>query len=211
LFPWMSSSKKAVLNRASNKPHAVICDGSAMQRVPGSLRYLTKICREAQIPLYILNDPRSWGSQTHSTLEDALVDLRKTVSDNVIQNALVLREGSAFERGRFVGQLEKEMAWQAYDAARKTRDALLDARRRLRMMEDKVEDWGELTEEQLRTKLTERRVVMMALRDGEEEEGKGNDDDGGEEEWKYSDAFLAICRQCLGTESKDQPTADKPK
>jgi len=202
----MSSSKKKVaLNRASNKPHAVICDGAAMQRVPGSLRYLTKICREAQIPLYILNDPRSWGSQTHSTLEDALVDLRKTVSDNVIQNALALREGSAFERGRFVGQLEKEMAWQAYDAARKTRDALMDARRRLRM--DKVEDWGGLTEEQLRAKLTERRV--MVVRDGEEEEGK--DDDGGEEGVKYSDAFLAICRQCLGTESKDQPTADKPK
>ena len=28
-------------NKASSKPHAVIADGSAMQRVPGSLRFLT--------------------------------------------------------------------------------------------------------------------------------------------------------------------------
>ncbi|KAL7527850.1 hypothetical protein ACHAXR_002162, partial [Thalassiosira sp. AJA248-18] len=110
-FPWLSSTK-ATLNRASNKPdcvirayrsgliilafsfsllclpnnthrHAVICDGAVMRRVPGSLRYLTKICREAGIPLFILNDHRSWGSQTHSTLSDALVDMRKAISDNV--------------------------------------------------------------------------------------------------------------------------------
>ena len=38
----------------------------------------------AGIPLYILNDPRSWGSQTHSKLSDALVDMRKAISDNVV-------------------------------------------------------------------------------------------------------------------------------
>lgn len=66
--------------------HAVICDGAAMQRVPGSLRCVTKICREAGIPLYIINDPRSWGSQTHSALSDALDDMQTTITDNVVSN-----------------------------------------------------------------------------------------------------------------------------
>eukprot|EP00584_Thalassiosira_punctigera_P019548 CAMPEP_0172558848 /NCGR_PEP_ID=MMETSP1067-20121228/81230_1 /TAXON_ID=265564 ORGANISM="Thalassiosira punctigera, Strain Tpunct2005C2" /NCGR_SAMPLE_ID=MMETSP1067 /ASSEMBLY_ACC=CAM_ASM_000444 /LENGTH=666 /DNA_ID=CAMNT_0013348301 /DNA_START=5 /DNA_END=2008 /DNA_ORIENTATION=+ len=203
-LPWMSPSK-AALNRASNKPHAVICDGAAMQRVPGSLRYLAKICREAQIPLYILNDPRSWGSQTHPTLSDAIVDLRKTVSDNVIRNALALREGSAFERGRFVGQLEKEMAWQAYDAARKTREALMDARRRLRL--DKVEDWGELTEEQLMKKLIERRVIT--LQDDDEASAAGTGSEGKlKQPVKCSEAFTSICCNCLETQIEEQPAAN---
>jgi len=72
---------------ATTLSHAVICDGAAMQRVPGSLRYVTKICREAKIPLYILNDPRSWGSQTHATLSDAIVDMQKTVTDNVVSTS----------------------------------------------------------------------------------------------------------------------------
>jgi hypothetical protein len=38
----------------------------------------------------------------------------------VVRNALELREGNAFERGRFVGRWEKETEWQARDAARKT-------------------------------------------------------------------------------------------
>ena len=88
IMPWRTTSKPK-LNRASNKPHAVICDGSAMQRVPGSLRYLSKICQEANVGLYILNDPRSWGSQTHSTLDNALPDMRKAISENIIRNALI--------------------------------------------------------------------------------------------------------------------------
>ena len=116
------STRKArkSLNRASNKPHAVLADGAAMQRVPGSLRFLTKTCREANVPLYVLNDPRSWGGTTHKTLPDAIVDLRHAVSDNIVRNALELREGSAFERGRILGRWEKEVAWQAWDAGRKT-------------------------------------------------------------------------------------------
>ncbi len=102
----------------------MVADGKAMQRVPGSLRFLTKVCRDANVPLYILNDPRSWGrlsdSRSYSTLDDALVDLRRTVSDNIIRNALDLREGNAFERGRVVGRWEKEMEWRAREAGRAT-------------------------------------------------------------------------------------------
>ena len=46
--PSIPSRKK--LNRASNKPHAVIADGAALHRVPGSLRFLTKTCRDANVP-----------------------------------------------------------------------------------------------------------------------------------------------------------------
>jgi len=47
LHPHKPSSKKKVkLNRSSNKPHAVICDGQAMQRVPGSLRYLARFAKK---------------------------------------------------------------------------------------------------------------------------------------------------------------------
>ena len=68
--------------------HAVVCDVSSLQRVPGSLRYLSKLCREAGVPLYILNDPRTWGSQTHSTLSDAIVDMRKSISENIVSCCL---------------------------------------------------------------------------------------------------------------------------
>lgn len=184
--------------------HAVICDGAAMQRVPGSLRYLTKICRDAQVPLYILNDTRSWGSQTHSTLSDALVDLRKTVSDNVVKEALALREGSAFERGRFVGQLEKEIAWQAYDSARKTREALMDARRRLRM--EKVEDWSGLTEDELLKKLIERQVIVVQ---GDDDEGLGDAIVSDKlNSMKVSKGFDGICRRCLEAQSENRQTTD---
>ncbi|KAL7548457.1 hypothetical protein ACHAWF_011737 [Thalassiosira exigua] len=199
----VSSSK--TLNRASNKPHAVICDGAALQRVPGSLRYVSKICRDAGIPLYILNDPRSWGSQTHAALSDALIDMRKAVSENVIRHALDLREGSAFERGRLVGQLEKEMAWQAYDAARKTREALVDARKRLRRDDDnKQEDWSEQHEHELLKKLTERKVVAMTdeeIKDGTDKSGVKS-----RHSLKCSEAFLLICRRCVEKESKAPPT-----
>ncbi len=62
-----------------------MCDGSAMQRVPGSLRYLARVCRESGVPLYVLNDPRTWGCQTHPTLSDAIADMKRTVSDNIVR------------------------------------------------------------------------------------------------------------------------------
>ena len=94
-----------------------------MQRVPGSLRFLTKVCRDANVPLYILNDPREWGrfsDRSFSTLDEAIVDLSRTVSDNIVSSAIELRQGNAFERGRLIGRWEKELEWQAKDTGRKT-------------------------------------------------------------------------------------------
>ena len=81
---------KRTINRASSKPHAVIADGSAMQRVPGSLRYLTKCCQEADVPLFIINDPRVWGGNTHVDLESAARDMRKTIKARIVSNALTV-------------------------------------------------------------------------------------------------------------------------
>lgn len=190
LLPW----PRKKLNRASNKPHAVIADGAALHRVPGSLRFLTRTCRDANVPLFILNDPRSWGSQTHSTLSEAVVDIRRSVTDNVVSHCLDIREGSAFERGRLVGQFEKELAWQASEAARRTREAWKSARRRLER--DKIEDWSELDDDDLRQKLIERKVLTL---------GNNDDDDQGDsyaQSITSTKQLLEICRKCLEKEEK---------
>ncbi len=63
LWKWLYPARKHATDDeyhspiASNKPHAVIADGEAMQRVPGSLRELVRYCRNADVPLYIINDP----------------------------------------------------------------------------------------------------------------------------------------------------------
>jgi len=186
-----SSNKKVKLNRSSNKPHAVICDGQAMQRVPGSLRYLAKICKEARVPLYILNDHRTWmGSQTHSSLSDAVVDMRKSVSSTIIRNALDLREGHAFERGRALGRIEKEIQWQVKDAAATTRRNLKDARRSLRRHTTKAEDWSSSNEEELIKKLVERKVIKLYKEDNEQNE-------------RCTTSFIGVCKYCL---NKEAPT-----
>jgi len=85
------------------------------------------------------------------------------------------------------------MAWQAYDAARKTREALTDARKRLRR-EKQVEDWSDLTEAELMRKLIERKVIIL-----EGEEGGQN-----ENVSQYTDGFLSVCRHCLEAEKENQ-------
>jgi len=186
-----SSKKKLKLNRASNKPHVVICDGQAMQRVPGSLRYLAKICKEASVPLYILNDHRTWmgGSQTHSSLSDAAKDMRKSVSSTIIRNALDLREGSAFARGRALGRIEKGLQWQVNDAAATTRRNLKDARRSLRRHTTKAEDWSSLNEDELIKKLVERKVIKLY---------NGEDDSKNE---SCTSGFIGVCNHCLNKQA----------
>lgn len=99
-----------------------------------------------------------------------------------------------------VGRLEKEMAWQAHDAARKARDSLMDARRRL-MSAKKVEaaDWSDLIEEDLLRKLIERKVITLS---DERKPGRS---------MRCSDGFVGLCRRCLGAESEGHPSADASK
>ena len=150
---------KKLHNWASHKPHAVIADGAALQRVPGSLRFLQRTCQEANVPLYVLNDPRVWGGNTHQDLEQALHDMRKAVKYRIIQQAMLGSGGSAFARGRFVGQLETETRWKAKDMGRRTRQAIKDANQRLEQERDR--DWSQLDAQRLKTKLVQHKVIRQ--------------------------------------------------
>jgi len=151
---------KCVRNRASSKPHVVVADGSAMLRVPGSLRHLARTCRDADVPLFIVNDPRGWGGNTHSDLAEAALDVRRSIKARTVVNALRAKEGSLFERGRLMGRIETEAKWRAKDTARKTRKAVEDARDRIK--KEREEDWRGLDGEGLRHKLAERKVIAAS-------------------------------------------------
>lgn len=153
---------RRILNWASSKPHAVIADGSAMQRVPGSLRHLTKCCLEADVPLFIINDPRVWGGNTHSDLESAAKDIRATIKARIVANALAIKEGKMFERGRMLGRIEAGAKWQAKDMGRRTRQAFEDAANQLR--KKKGDDWSNLDGKELMKQLEEKNVIRVEHR-----------------------------------------------
>jgi len=172
------------INRSSSKPHAVIADGSAMQRVPGSLRYLTKCCKEADVPLFIINDPRVWGGNTNKDLESAAKDIRKTIKSRIVASALTIKEGSMFERGRVLGKLEAETKWQIKDAGRRTRQAVIDAAARIQKERD--DDWSKLKGKELLQRLIAKNVISL------EGEKLLSDVDNAS-----ADAFGEICKQYL--------------
>mmetsp|Transcript_10547 Transcript_10547/g.16210 ORF Transcript_10547/g.16210 Transcript_10547/m.16210 type:complete len:667 (+) Transcript_10547:232-2232(+) len=146
-------------NWASQKPHAVIADGAAMQRVPGSAKYLTDCCREADVPLYIINDPRAWGGSTHEDLADALRDLRRTIKGRIVSRVVQDQDSGAFSRGKLVGQLQTETQWQAREAKRKTQQAIREATEKYKLQ--KKNDWSNLDMDALREKLVEHKLIVM--------------------------------------------------
>ncbi len=97
-----------------------------------------------------------------------------------------------------MGRIEKEIAWQAYDAARKTRESLVDARRRL--MSAKVADWSDLSEEDLLRKLIERKVVTTSQHDSRSQQSL-----------KCTESLTGICRRCLEAESDGYQKSDRSK
>jgi len=175
------------INRASSKPHAVIADGSAMQRVPGSLRYLTKCCEEADVPLYVVNDPRVWGGNTHADVESAARDMRKAIKAQIVTNALTVKEGSMFERGRLFGRLQTEAKWRGKDVGRKTRRALQLARDRLR--KDQYYDLSNISSEELVERLIQRKVIALRKNDVKREE-----------DVHLTSEFMEICKRFLKKE-----------
>lgn len=173
-------------NWASNKPHAVIADGAAMQRVPGSLRFLQNVCQDNNVPLYIIHDPRVWGGNTHQALPEALQDMRKTIKQNIVQQAM--QGGSAFSRGRMLGQAETEAKWQAKDMGRRTRQAVRDANETLKR--ERENDWSQLNVNELQDKLVERKVITTHI--GKDKKGKVDSvlPD-------YTSGMVDLSRQCI--------------
>lgn len=171
--------------RASSKPHAVIANGAALQRVPSSLRLLQKACRKANVPLFVIDDPRVWGGNTHSSLGEALKDMRSTIKNRVIAQALKQHGSSAFTRGRLLGQAETEVRWQTKNKTQKAKDLLSgEGRRRRRRASEQPRDWSRLDAIRLEKKLVERGVITK--------EGK----DENEKQRSYSAAMVEISRRC---------------
>ncbi|MGK3757460.1 MAG: hypothetical protein ACI8RD_009774 [Bacillariaceae sp.] len=168
--------------RACNKPHAVIANGAALQLVPSSLRLLQKLCKEADVPLFVVHDPRQWGGNTQASLQEALIAMRSIVKNRVIDNALKQQGSSAFTRGRMLGQIETEAKWQLKDKTKKTKELLgLEGGRRRKL---EKEDWSQIDTDTLENKLIERKVIQV----------EDNDDS---EIKNYSPELIEIAKQCI--------------
>ena len=178
-------------NWASNKPHAVIADGAAMQRVPGSLKFLDRTCQEENVPLYIIHDNRVWGGNTHQDLQEALHDMRSAIKRNIVMQAM--EGGSAFAQGRLLGQAETEARWQAKDMGRRTRQAIRDANEKLKR--ERENDWSKLTADKLQAKLVERGVIAL------HDQKKAEKDKKAESMLPtYTDGMVNLSLQCLAHE-----------
>lgn len=146
-------------NWASEKPHAVIVNGAALQRMPQALRLLQKVCKDNEVPLYVLHDPRRWGGNTHETLGEVLEDLRKTIKRRVVENSMNYSAGRPFARGRRLGQLETEAKWNVREAHRKA-NAFLERAVTLQMQRQQ-EDWSRLDADTLIQKLAHHGLLQI--------------------------------------------------
>ena len=182
--------------RACNKPHAVIANGAALQLVPSSLRLLQKQCKKANIPLFVVHDPRQWGGNTQASLQEALIAMRFTVKNRIIGNALEQQGSSAFTRGRVLGQIETEAKWQLKDKTKRTKELLgLERGRRLKPVEK--EDWSLHDTGTLENKLIERKVIRVEKNGGEYEN---------ENESKrkiYTSELIEIARACVNAQPEE--------
>jgi hypothetical protein len=184
--------------RACNKPHAVIANGAALQRVPSSLRLLQKICRKADVPLFVIHDPRVWGGNTHQTLPEALREMRATIKNRVISQALKQQGSSAFSRGRMLGQVETEAKWQLKEKSQRAKDLFSGGKRR-RPKSEEPRDWGQLDSTRLEKKLVERGVIQ---------EKKDSEENGGGAR-TYTSAIVEIARRCLKDVEEEEQKQDE--
>jgi hypothetical protein len=186
---WRGSSDRLELEAhgtvASQKPHAVIADGAALQRVPHALRWLQKTCRDEGVPLFVVRDPRRWGANTKFKIDLAvdvangtdkndlgpvLKQVRRVVKDRIVQASLPA--GTGFERGRMVGRMETNARWEAKELIRKSKEAF-----------QPPPDWRKLDERQLEMKLKERGIIDIDVDDTSKK--------------RYSDALLALSKKCM--------------
>lgn len=162
-------------NWASNKPHAVVANGAAVQRMPSGLRLLQKTCRDAKVPLFVLHDPRAWGGNTHHNLHQALRDVRYVVKQNIIISAMEHQSG--FSRGRHVGRIERSIEqWMT--------QAKQDRQRRQEAL--KKRQWQKLDAATLEKRLIEHGVLR---REDRVEDGKTYR--------QYTPAMKEIAQQCV--------------
>jgi hypothetical protein len=172
IFFWRSSKEdfgidgSDVPNQTSNRPHAVIANGLALQLVPNSLRVLQKLCAENDVPLFVIRDPRSWGANTHpDDLGQVLRDVQKTVKRRIVTRSLQHAAGTAFQRGRFVGRLEANALWQSSEVVRRSKEVSARALDAFKRQQDT--DWSSLSESDLEKRLEYHGLVHKAEDEGE--------------------------------------------
>jgi hypothetical protein len=157
LFSWFLFQDKLEKNTEREKPHAVIADGAALHKIPNALRHLQQTCREHGVPLYVIHDPRVWGSNTHSSLGEALHHLRQTLKAKIIREQMEMAAGSSFQRGRMVGKMEEQAKWQARDVVRRAEHVLEQAEEAKRRRKDM--DWSHWDRATLEQELMRRGVI----------------------------------------------------
>lgn len=189
-----NNSKDQRYVRACNKPHAVIANGAALQLVPSSFRLLQKECKNANVPLFIVHDPRHWGKNTQESFNDALMEVRSIVKNRLIENALKQQGSSAFTRGRMLGQIETEAKYQIKEKVLRTKELLgLDHGRWGTAFVK--EDWSQNDSETLEKNLIERKVIQMVDEDTGETINK--ETKMSQQNKTYSPALIEIAKQCI--------------
>jgi hypothetical protein len=183
-------------NAASHKPHAVIANGAALQRVPHALRWLQKTCRDEGVPLFVVRDPRRWGANTQVKAGLAVLDaeetadetdlgpvlrqVRRAVKDRIVQTCL--RTATGFERGRMVGRMEANARWEAKELLRKSKEAF-----------QPPPDWRNLDDRQLEMKLRERGVIEDDVDDPSKK--------------LFADSLVALSKKCIESARLRDPSS----
>jgi hypothetical protein len=156
---------------------------------------LQKLCKKADVPLFVVYDPRAWGGNTQATLEEALTAMRSKVKNRVITNALKQQGSLAFTRGRMLGQAETEAKWQLKEKKQRAKEMLgLDKRRRRRGKED----WSEYDATTLEQKLMSRKVIARV------------DDIDDTNKRSYTPAMVEIAKKCVDDQIQLQKSNSDP-
>ena len=187
-------------NWASNKPHAVVANGATLHRVPNALRLLQKTCKDANVPLYVIRDPRKWGGNTHETLGDVLQDLRVQLKHQFVTASLQFAAGKAFARGRWLGQMETNATWHARQAAEWMQRA--EEERKLK----RERNWSRISDVNvLEEKLHQHRLVQRVNRSSSPPASSSSssstlsssEEDSSTIDRVYSEGMIAFCQRCV--------------
>ena len=166
------------------KPHAVIVDGKAVASVPGALNELVTVCRGNKVPLWVINDPRVWIDKSVDDLESAARSMRNEVKKKMIMNALWLKEGSTFERGRRIGRTETELKYAIKNTVSSTKSLV-------KSINILNKSWKNLSKDELKSELRKHGVCEF---------DEGNNSDQGP---KCIETFVEICRSVQASNQKE--------
>jgi len=96
-FTWKAQN-------ASTIPLCVVANGESLNLVEGSLLHLINVCKANNIMLFVVNDSRSYKSDTNCDLEQVVGDIRLAIKTKIIRNAIKIKEGDAYDRGKEAGR-----------------------------------------------------------------------------------------------------------